>query len=557
MHPSTCSEVIASLSAEGRGFSFIEGSDERHLSFAAVGARAREVAQALAGLGFAPGSRVGLVLVRQSECVEIFLGALVAGVVPVPMYPPLTAGGMEEYLLRTARTLRAADAQAVIVSDALRAIVQPLDDSYRVLTVSDVGEAPQVEVRHDAVPQDLAFLQFTSGSTTTPRGVMVTQAALLANARAIAQRLALDPAHDRAVSWLPMYHDMGLIGMLVVPLLIEGSVWFLPPLEFAREPELWCDLISRVAATISFAPNFGFSLLTKRVSDAALERWKLDEWRIAGCGAEPIDISTMTAFAERLAPSGFREQAFLPCYGLAEATLAVTLSRPNRKLRTLTVDSETLGRDRVAVPPVEGGEVRTLVSCGTPVDDHTVTIVDLSGSHLESGFEGEIVVSGPSVASGYCGDEESSREVFGAGDLKTGDAGIMVEGELYVTGRIRDLIIVHGRNFYPQDIEWSASQDEATRSGGVAAFGVPGHGGEEVVLVIEAGSVVPRDEVTLQTVATRVAKNVRIEIGLRVAEVVIVAARAIPKTSSGKLRRAATRSLLQDGQLPVIQRIRI
>jgi fatty-acyl-CoA synthase len=404
---------------------------------------------------------------------------------------------------------------------------------------------------------DLAFLQFTSGSTSAPKGVMVTHHNLAANAHAIMfDGLKSDPDRDKGVSWLPLYHDMGLIGFVIAPIFAEVPVVLLPTTSFVRRPSSWLDAVSRHRGTITFAPNFAYALAVQGISARQMEGWDLSCVRALGCGAEPIDAETVTAFMDKFGAVGLKSTAVMPSYGLAEATLAVTFADLDDALRTDSVEPHDLLTGKAT--PATNGHAVQIVSCGRPFPAHRVEIVDEQGHPLAERNVGEIVVSGPSVAKGYFGDEATSHATFRAGRLFTGDLGYFAEGRLYVCGRSKDLIILRGRNYFPQDIEKIISEVEGVRTSQVAVFtcpragsatqatthGLPG-GDERLVAVAE----VSKSQFAEDSVRRAIVAAVHEQMGLRVDEVHFLRRGGLPKTSSGKVRRRETRARLQAGTL--------
>ncbi|WP_149823093.1 fatty acyl-AMP ligase [Streptomyces tailanensis] len=542
--PCTMSDVLAGLDSPGRGLTFLDSGPEP-LSFAELARTTEDLARRWAGLGVRPGDRVVLAATDIREFALTLLSAMRAGVVPAPAFPPLAFGKGSEQVRALARICRAAGAEVCLVGDHSVAALQDAGLSCRVGTFQELAAAVPGPPPPAPGPDDPALLQFTSGSTADPKGVLVTQRALAAHTRALATALEIDCERDRGVSWLPLYHDMGLIGKLLVAVVTQTSTWYMSPLHFLRDPVGFLRLLSEVRGTISYAPNFAYGLLTRRVRDGVPGDLDLSAWRIAGCGAEPVRAQTLRRFAEVFEPAGFRAEALFPCYGLAEATLAVCAATPGKGMTTLTVDADRLAGQAVA-QPTPPGTARTLelVSNGRPLPGTSVDVVDVEGRRVPEGMVGEIVVSGRHLASGYHEDPELTARTWRDGRLHTGDTGFLHDGELYVTGRIQDLIIVNGRNHQPHDIERVAEQVDGVRPGNVIALAVDQGDSSAVRIVLE-----PRSFPAAPDLPRRVTLAVQRGLGVPVADVIVIPKGALPKTSSGKPRRRHTAHLLESGEL--------
>jgi len=550
--PATFVDALARLPAgEARGFRFI-GSDgtERYFSYDSMRVEANRRAALLAGAGLGKGDRVALVIAEGHEFVLSFLGAVIAGAVPVPIFPRATFKAAGDYVDTVAHIAEASGARLLLTMESSLSLVEPVKP--RVPSLERIATTEGLFAGDAALPSftpptldgdDLCFLQFTSGSTSRPKGVMVSHRNLIANATSFLGPHGLDRnEHDIGVSWLPLFHDMGLIGFILGPLIVDIPVVILPTATFARGPRIWLETISRVRGTITYAPNFAYALAAKRLKSKDVEALDLSCLRVAGCGAEPIQADTLRKFAEALAPAGFRETALLPSYGMAESTLAITFHPLGSPIVIDSVDAESLRAGQAT--PSEASDATPLVSCGLPFPEHDLAIVDTDGKLLPARRVGEIWSRGPSVSPGYYQNPEATQATFDSdGWLRTGDLGYVADGNLYICGRIKDLIIVRGANFYPQDIEWAVGELEGVRRDNVVAFSVAIDGEERLILAAECGS---RDA---DAVRARVMARVNEGFGLAPHEVVAVSVGSLPKTSSGKIQRHKARDLYLSGQL--------
>ncbi|WP_405492252.1 fatty acyl-AMP ligase [Nocardia sp. NBC_00511] len=515
------------------------GEETVTLTYAELHARARAVAAELR-TRCAPGDRAILVFPQCAEFIVAYFGCLYAGVIAVPLNPPRRERVQEA----TRAIVRDCAPTAVLTLEMflppLRAILEPLCGATQWLAVDGISADATGFDPVEPSPHDIAFLQYTSGSTGTPKGVMVTHANLVANERMI--RAAF--GHDRdstVVGWAPFFHDQGLIGNVLQPLYVGATSVLMSPGAFIRRPLLWLTAISRYRAHTSGGPNFAFEACVARAAAGPIVDLELSSWRVAFNGAEPIRPQTLDRFAEAFAPYGFDPGAWYPCYGLAEATLLVSGSIQGRGPRLLSADTDALGERRYL--PGSGARTTTLIGSGRVLDGEHVRIVDPdTGRDCPPEHAGEIRVSGPQVAQGYWRRPDATRETFHAdGDyLRTGDLGLLLDGELYVIGRLKDLIIIRGRNYYPQDIEQTVrTAHPALHSGPGAAFSIPSPSGEKLVIVHEIRHPDAVDPVDV-TGAIRAA--VLREHELAPADVVLTASGQVQRTSSGKIMRAAARN---------------
>src|SRR6185295_215339 len=443
-------------------------------SYADLRVESLRVACALRDVGLRRADLVALVLPDAEQFLTTLFGASIAGVTPASVYPPAT-GDVSRYMELTAAVLRASGARAVITTSALAPWFEAARASCPELSLvlrRESFDAPALDPVALPSIDDIAFVQFTSGSTSSPKGVALTHANLSANIDAFGGPSGVAASvEDVGVSWLPLNHDMGLVGMALGAVYTARPCVLLPPHAFVKRPAEWLRAMTRHRGTVSFAPAFAYDLCVRRVKDLA--GVDLSSWRVAGCGAEPIHPETLAAFAETFAPAGFRDTSFLPCYGLAEHVVAATVAPPGRRPRHDSVAADELIASRIARPP-DGDHERslTLVSCGCALTGHRVRIAAEDGAALAERHVGEILLAGPSVMLGYYNEPALTDATIRGGWLHTGDLGYLSDGELFVCGRLKDLIIVHGRKYHPQDLERAVDGLSGVRRGRVVAFGV-------------------------------------------------------------------------------------
>jgi len=524
-----------------RGFVFVdEAGNETYLSMLDVVGASDGVGDALRDHGLGAGDRIGILTTEPRDFLLSFFGSIRQGAIAVPLPPPLPATSIDVYIEQVSSMLAKSGARLLLVEPRLvglaETFLEKVADLQQVLSATEIvqrGVDAGQGSPHKVAPSDLAFLQFTSGSTGMPRGVCVSHESVLANARAILREGLRTTPEDVGVSWLPLYHDMGLIGFGIGTALLGAKAVLIPPLSFLRRPFVWLDAVTKHRATITFAPNFALSVIARRAGEDELARWDLSTLRALGCGAEPIRGDGVRRFEELVGRRcGLRTEAFLPCYGMAEATLAITFDPIDQRWQRRRVDSVEMARSGVVGQP-SGDDAAPVevVSCGRTFRDHEVQIRDADGRRLPPDREGEIWFRGPSVTQGYWRDPEATEKTFSEGWLKTGDLGWLgEEGDLYVSGRLKDLIIVHGRNHHPHEIERSAETVEGVRPGGVVAFSVPGASAEQLIVCVEVA------EPSSDRVA-EVRRAVRRATGLAASEVIQLPKGTLPKTSSGKIRR--------------------
>lgn len=548
-------------------------SDAVTMTYGELDCQARAIAVQLQALGSA-GERALLLYPPGIEYIAGFLGCLYAGVVAVPAYPPNPAR-LARTLPRIQTIVANAGATVALTTEMIRALApmvfEQAPDLGALRWLATDGPTNGIEQSWRPPPingETLAFLQYTSGSTGTPKGVMLSHANLLANEAVIAEAFALAPG-DCGVSWLPPYHDMGLIGGILQPIYLGTHCVLMSPVTFLQRPIRWLQAISRYGGTISGGPNFAYDLCARKVTPEQLATLDLSHWSLAFNGAEPVRAETIDRFAATFAACGFRREAFYPCYGLAEATLLVTGA--DREAPPLVLDVETSGLADNRVLPARGEQATRLVSCGRCYGDLTLAIVDpATQTRCQPDQIGEIWVAGSSIAQGYWQQPDESTSTFQAQIavtdekpfLRTGDLGFVRDGALFVTGRLKDLIIIDGRNVYPQDIELTTEQcHPAIRAGCSAAFSVDADGEERLVIAaeVERNFVAAQRRETaeagppaVQEVIGAIKRAVSAQHDLRVYAVILLMTGTIPKTSSGKIQRHACRAAYLDRTLEAV-----
>jgi fatty-acyl-CoA synthase len=536
----------ASLGETGANFYTGRGAIYASLPYRELRLQAIELAHKLLGLGIARGSRVALVAETSPDFLCFFYACQYAGLIPVALPASVKVGGHRTYVAQLQRLLEASDAVVGVVSEGYLSFLKEASEGLSMCMVeapeafhalpADEQQLPQIK------PEDISYIQYTSGSTRFPRGVTIKHRTAMANLRGIISHGLEMNGDDRMMSWLPFYHDMGLVGFMLVPMSSQVSIDYLDTREFAMRPRQWLNLMTKSRATISFAPSFGYDLCARRVRPTDLADYDLSNWRVAGIGAEMIRPETLEFFAELLEPCGFDRRAFLACYGMAECTLGISFSPLWKGFTTHHIDSDHLADHHRAVLLNEGegqGRGRHFVNCGMPLPDFEVQIRDDDETVLDDWHSGVIYLRGPSVMSGYFNlPEESSDALCEDGWLNTGDIGYLADGVLTITGRKKDLIIIHGRNIWPQDLEHIAEAEPEIRSGDAAAFSVPDYEGEELcVMVVQCRETNPNKRHNL---VRRLTALMRLELGLD-CYVELAPARSLPKTSSGKLSRSKAR----------------
>ncbi len=531
-----------------------ETGDEEVISYAALQQRADAVAAALRERGLLPGQTVAIMLPTSREYFFSFYGVLRAGGIPVPIYPPMRVSQIEEHLRRHARILDNAVATMLItIAEAkpfARLLRLHVEGLHTVMTPEEIvaAAASAGQVAPAVQAQDIALLQYTSGSTGNPKGVILTHANLLANIRAMGETIGAGP-NDRFVSWMPLYHDMGLIGAWLGSLYYAVPLAVMSPLTFLTRPERWLWAIHRHRATLSGAPNFGYELCLRRIQDRDIVGLDLSSWRTAFNGAEPVSPDTIERFQERFARYGLRRESMYPVYGLAESSVGLAFPSPGCAPQIDRVSRETFMRDGRAVPAAaDDANALRFVACGRPLPGHAIRLVDTTGYEVGEREEGRLEFQGPSVTSGYFRNPGETRRLFHDGWVDSGDLAYLAGGDVYITGRVKDIIIRAGRNIYPHELEEAIGNLPGIRKGCVAVFGSVDRATatEKLVVLAEIHELEKDAREQLQTAIAALAVDLT---GTAPDDVVLAPPHTVLKTSSGKVRRAASRELYERGRL--------
>ncbi|WER50924.1 AMP-binding protein [Cupriavidus sp. WKF15] len=526
--------------------------DSGDLDYASMRAGALAVAAGLAEQGLRAGDRVALMLPTGRDFFYVFFGALYAGCVPVPLYPPARLSQIGDHMRRSAGILANAEAAIMVTAQQAKPLLRLLRAQCaslrQILSPADLGGtgAPPAPIR--AGREDIAFLQYTSGSTGNPKGVVLTHANLLANLRAM-ERAARVTAADVFVSWLPLYHDMGLIGACMGSLLVGFRLVLLSPIDFLTRPASWLWAIYRHRGTVSAAPNFAYELCAGKIDERDLAGLDLSAWRLAYNGAEPVSAETIERFASRFARYGFDPIAMTPVYGLAECSVGLAFPPPGRGPHIDEIDRDSLSRQGVARPLADPArKALKLVSSGLPLPGHQIRIADPAGRELPERALGHVEFLGPSATTGYFHNSDATAGLFDGPWLKTGDMGYIAAGELYLTGRLKDIIIRAGQHWFPQELEEAISQVDGVRKGSVAVFPASDarSGTERLVVLAETREENDEARGRIRAEISHLAVDL---MGMPVDEILLVPPRTVLKTSSGKLRRAACRELYERGEI--------
>ncbi|MBD2153043.1 fatty acyl-AMP ligase [Leptolyngbya sp. FACHB-16] len=550
--------------ADRLAYTFLQDGETEtgRLTYGELDRQARAIATYLQNLN-ASGSRAILIYSPGLEFITAFFGCLYAGVIAVPAYPPRRNQNMSrlQAILSSSQSTIALTTTSIIASIEDRFAEEGELAQLQLVATDTINTSFAVNWQAPLIsPNTLAFLQYTSGSTGTPKGVMVSHRNIMHNSNLIHQCFA-DTPDSLGVSWLPPYHDMGLIGGILQPLYVGAPTLLMPPLAFLQKPMRWLQIISEFGVTTSGGPNFAFDLCARKVKPEQLETLDLSSWRVAFTGAEPVRADTLEQFAETFAPCGFRKEAFHPCYGMAETTLIVSGKTGAAAPSIQRVDTQALEKNQIRVGS-DRSETRAIVGCGHSLSGLEVIIVDPENlTPCAANQVGEIWVAGDSVAQGYWNQAEQTEATFNAYNagtekgpfLRTGDLGFLLDGELFITGRIKDLMIIRGQNHYPQDIELTVEKSHPALSpASGAAFTVDVKGEERLVIVQEVERSYLR-KLNIKEVISCISHAITAEHGLQVYATVLVKLGSIPKTSSGKIQRHACRAQFLNGTLNVIE----
>jgi fatty-acyl-CoA synthase len=541
------------------GFNFYNARGQLYcaLPYAQLRTDAIALAKRLLGTGIQRGDRLALIAETGPDFVRFFYACQYAGLVPVPLPAAVHLGGRQAFIKQIRSMLQSSTPTlAVAPSD----FIDMLEEAAAGLDIQMVGEPEHYQNLPESdtelrLPKtgDLAYLQYTSGSTRFPRGVMITQEAVMANLSGILRDGIAMNENDRCVSWLPYYHDMGLVGLVLACMASQRSVDYLGTRDFAMRPRMWLKIMSENGGTVSFSPPFGYELCARRLRDSDIEKLDLSAWRVAGVGAETIRPSSLNHFADKLEASGFNRNAFLPCYGMAETSLAISFAPLGKGFQIDHVDGGKLGNERhaeavadIPAAQADGIHVSEFVHCGVTMPGMELEVRGEDGQILGERECGTIFVRGTSVMTGYFNDPETTEAMLSSdGWLNTGDLGYMAKGEVIITGRQKDLIIIKGRNIWPQDLEYVAERQDAVRPGDASAFSIPVEDNEQAVMVVQCRQA---NEEARRELAESIRSNVQAEFGIDCL-IELVPPHTLPRTSSGKLSRSgARRDFLQRHQ---------
>lgn len=531
----------------GQNYYSARGELLQILSYKDLREQACDIAAKFAANGFQPGDRILLIADTEPEFVILFFACQYASLLPVPVAVPMSFGGKDAYISQLKQQIINCSPKAVWAPESLRQMMAE--------TVKDTGllmwagkDPWSLSGMRDLRPwgaNELSYLQFSSGSTRFPKGIDIRQKPLMANCYGITNHGLKVEAHDRATSWLPFYHDMGLVGFMLAALAGQTSIDYMATRDFARRPLTWLKLMADNGGTLAYSPSFGYELCVRRMRDGTEFSGSLASWRAAGIGGDMVQHHVLDRFTETFASYGFHRQAFVPSYGMAETVLAVSFAPLNQGYKVDFIDKKSMQDEHIAKPAPEGSDnCRGFVACGIPLPDHLVEIRNEQGQILTARQVGKIFVQGPSVMNGYFQQKEETDAVLSPdGWLDTGDLGYWWDNQIVITGRAKDLIIINGRNIWPQDLEWSAEELPGLRRGDIAAFSVDENGQEQIIILVQCRSneEAVRQEL-IQNVSAQLQKSASVE-----TKIVLVPPHSLPQTSSGKLSRAKAKANYLNG----------
>ena len=556
---STLAEALDYAAQGDTGANFYTGRGVLYsvVPYTSLREQARVLARKLLGMGLVKGDHVALVAETNPDFVRFFFACQYAGLVPVAVPASIKLGGHDTYVKQLRRLLESSQAVVAMAPSGYLSYLEEASEGLGMRLIGDpdvFDNLAEVEVEFQpADPEDIAYIQYTSGSTRFPRGVMIKQRSVMSNLAGIVRHGLKIKQTDRFFSWLPFYHDMGLVGLVMVPLAAQVSVDYLDTRDFAMRPRQWLNLMTRTKATISFSPPFGYELCVRRLREGEADKYDLSNWRIAGVGAEMIRSETLNGFAEALAPAGFDKKSFLACYGMAECSLAISFAPLDAVHGTDCIDGDHHADHQEALPinSVENpGRARCFVKCGSPLPGFEMEVRNDAGELLPNRRTGSIFVRAESVMSGYFNaPEETAKTLTDDGWLNTGDLGYRVDdGNVIITGRKKDLIIINGRNIWPQDLEYLAEQQPEVSIGGSLAFSVPGPDeSDRCVLVVQCREA---DKDKRADLVSRLVRLVSLELGVN-CSIELVPPHTLPRTSSGKLSRSKARQQFIERHDPV------
>jgi len=535
----------AALGETGANFYSGRGKLAAVLPYRTLRLQSLMLARRMQSLNLRRGARVAVVAETNSDFLRLFFACQYCGLVPVALPASVNLGGHEAYVNRLRSLLRGCGASVAIASSHFLPLLREAAVDIKLVFLGTPVALDELTENsgelHPSCPTEIAYLQYTSGSTSFPRGVVITEETVLSNLVGVAKHGIDIRPNDRCFSWLPFYHDLGLVGCMLMAVATQRSIDYLDTRDFAMRPRRWIELLSSTRATISASPPFGYELCSRRIRPEEVAQYDLSAWRFAGIGAEPIHNELTDRFAKLLAPAGFDPRAFVPCYGMAESSVAISFSPLNKGVIVDWVDADHLAKYlRVSPPNAQTSRVTGLVRCGAPLPGHEVSIRDDHENVLPELHIGRIKVRGPSVMSGYFQKPEQTRKVLSPdGWLDTGDLGYLVEGSIVVTGRHKDMIIINGCNIWPQDIEHIVVKEPELRSMDVSAFCVPGPDDADVAVVVVQCNVTDAEESRL--LSHRLHRKIHEELGINCL-IELVPKHTLPRTSSGKLTRSAARA---------------